>query len=323
MAEYSGYTQGTTYHVLCDSGAGNLGKELETLFGELDHSISRWDSLSLVSRFNRSQTGLAVDENFASAFNLSKRIHAETGGAFNPAIYPLVQLWGLDQNRPQTDSLFLRNPRPDSVLRFTRFDDISISGPVTDSSGKKAWFVSKKYPQNALDFNGLSGGFVVDAVCALLDKRGIANYKVEIGQEVRAKGLGTDGKPWTVPIDKPTGDGEPRSIGAILPLEDRAMSTSGSYRNYYEKDGKRLSYRIDPVSGRPVEHTLLSSTVFAGTAAEADAYATAFMVMGAGETTHFLSGKPALWAYLVSSGFDKDYQTWMSPGLETKLKERK
>jgi len=322
MAEYSGYAVGSSYHILCDSGGADLAGQIDGLLKQIDGSISLWDSLSVISRFNRSTSGIYVDAHFVSVFNTSKRIHAETEGAFNPAIYPLMKLWGLDKNATRADSIFKKNVVPDSILKFTRFEDITLGGS-NDSIRQNAYFVAKKYPQNSLDFNGLSAGYAVDAICALLDSKGITNYKVEVGQEMRTKGTDPHQKPWLVGIDKPTGAQETRVVESIIPLGDRAFSTSGNYRKYYEKDGKRLSYRIDPQTGKPAEHTLLCTSVFAPTAVEADAYATAFMAMGPGKTTQFLAKRPNLWAYLISSGFDQDYQTWISPALEKEIESNK
>lgn len=322
MAEYSGYAIGSSYHIVCDSGGTDLAQQIDGMLGEIDRSISLWDSLSLISRFNRSTSGIYVDAHFASVLQTSKRIHAETEGAFNPAVYPLMKLWGLDKNAVKADSIFKKRVVPDSILKFTRFEDINI-GAAKDSTGKSAHFVSKRYPQNSLDFNGLSAGYAVDAICTLLDSKGIRNYRVEVGQEMRTKGVDANQKPWLVGIDKPTGAGETRVVESIIPLGNRAFSTSGNYRRYYEKDGKRLSYRIDPQTGKPAEHTLLCTSVFAPTAVEADAYATAFMAMGPGRTTQFLARHPNLWAYLISSGFDQDYQTWISPDLEKEIETNK
>lgn len=321
MAEYSGYTQGGTYHVVCDSAGPSLDAEIETLLKGLDRSVSLWDSTSLISRFNRSQSGVAVDGHFVAIFTLSKRIHAETEGAFNPAIYPLMKRWGLDKEAHGADSLFRTRPAVDSVLRYTRLDDISLGG--TDSSGAKGRFLSKKYPQNGLDFNGIAPGYAVDLLCTFLDGKGIVNYKVEVGQEVRCKGNDAHGNPWEIALDRPTEEGATREVHYILPLGGKALSVSGNYRRHYEKEGKRLAYRIDPATGQPAEHTLLNATVWANTAAEADAYATAFMAMGAGKATVFLARNRQVWAYLISSGFDHDFQTWLSPEVEKMVEERK
>jgi thiamine biosynthesis lipoprotein len=308
MAEYSGYAQGTTFHIVCDSSGKELDREIEQLFKEIDYSMSLWDSTSIISHLNKSKTGFWVDEHFYTVF--------ETGGAFNPAVYPLVQLWGFGAERFSEDSVTEKNVRANSLLPWTRFTDFTLSETVRDSAGKKYRWLSKKYPENKLDFNGIAQGYTVDLLCGFLDKKGIDNYMVEVGGEVRAKGVNRQMKPWQIGIDKPTQEGETRVIQAIVNLENKSLATSGNYRKFYEKDGKKFSHTIDPATGKPAENMLLSTSVFAPTAAEADAYATAFMVMGAGKATEFLRSRKQLSAYLISAGFGDDFQIWMSPELE-------
>jgi len=323
MTEYSGYAQGTSFHIICDSVGPDLDTEIETIFKSIDQSMSLWDSTSVISRFNRSTGGMQVDAHFAEVFKLSKRIHAETEGAFNPAIYPIVQIWGFGPTRFADDSISKKSVLADSMLRFTRFEDFTLSANSKDSTGKTGHFVSKKYPQNALDFNGIAQGYTVDVICEFLDSKGIQNYMVEVGGEVRAKGKNRRGENWQIGIDKPTTEGETRIIQAIVSLENKSLATSGNYRKFYEKEGKRLSHTINPANGKPAENMLLSTSVFAPTAAEADAYATAFMVMGAGKATEFLKKNKSITAYLISAGFGNDFQTWMSPELEKLIDEKK
>ncbi len=323
MAEYSGYAQGTTFHIICDSAGDKLDQEIEQLFRTIDQSMSLWDSLSIISRFNRSKSGMWVDEHFYTVFLLSKKIHDETDGAFNPAVYPLVQLWGFGPQRFSEDSISKKAVLADSILKYTLLADFTLEESVRDSAGKKFRLLTKKHPKNMLDFNGIAQGYTVDVICDFLDKKGIENYMVEVGGEVRAKGLNRQMNPWQIGIDKPTAEGETRVIQAIVPLENKALATSGNYRKFYEKDGKKYSHSIDPKTGKPAENMLLSTSVFAPTAAEADGYATAFMVMGAGKTTEFLKTKKDLTAYLISAGFGDDFQIWMSPELEKLIRENK
>jgi thiamine biosynthesis lipoprotein len=322
MAEYSGYAQGTTFHIICDSSAKELDREIEQLFKEVDYSMSLWDSTSIISRFNKSKNGLWVDEHFYTVFELSRRIYDETGGAFNPAVYPLVQLWGFGADRFSEDSVAEKNTRADSLLKWTKFSDFTLTETVRDSAGKKFRWLGKRHPENKLDFNGIAQGYTVDLLCTFLDKKGIENYMVEVGGEVRAKGANRQMKPWQIGIDKPTPEGETRIIQAIVNLENKSLATSGNYRKFYEKDGKKFSHTIDPATGKPAENMLLSTSVFAPTAAEADAYATAFMVMGAGKATEFLRSRKQLSAYLISAGFGDDFQIWMSPELEKIIRKK-
>jgi len=322
MAEYSGYTQGTTYHIVCDSTHVGLDNEIEKLTRDLDHSISCWDSLSLVSKFNRSASGIFVDQYFVEVFMLSKRIHNETEGAFNPAIYPIKQFI----NAPpvaKNDSTTKKTMTVDSLLRFTRFSDITLNTNASDSLGKGSKFVAKRHPKNGLDFQGIAQGYTADMVSKLLDSKNIANYMIQVGGTTRTKGTDWHKKNWETSLDKPTPAGELRVIESIVPIGENAVSITGDYRESYEKDGKRFNTSIDPTTGKMTENTLLNAYVFAPAAAEAEAYATAFMVMGAGKSTQFLSKRKELKAYLISSGFDKDFLTWMSPELQKQIEQSK
>ena len=312
MVEYSGYAQGTTYHIICDESGSDLDQELDTLFKKLDHSISVWDSLSIVSQFNRSTNGIWADAYFIDVLNLSKRIHTETDGAFNPAIYPILQAQKNTQKPLSTDSL----------LNYSRLEDIGI-GSSSDSSKKGVQFVYKKHSKSGLDFQGVAQGYSVDVVCKFLDSKNISNYRVEVGNQIRAKGNDHYKQPWQIGLDKPTSEGQDRVIQSIIPIGSLSISISGDYRNFYEKNGRQYNTYIDPHTGKMTENALLNAYVFAPSAAEADAYATAFMVMGAGKTTQFLARKKNITAYLISSGFDADFQTWMSPELEKTIAESK
>ena len=321
MAEYSGYTQGTTYHIVCDSTHIGLDSEIEKLTRDLDRSISCRDSLSLVSKFNRSHAGVFVDQYFVEVFTLSKRIHNETEGAYNPAIYPIKQF--ITQPAPKNDSTVKKTTTVDSLLRFTRFSDITLNGNSQDSLGKTSKFVSKRHPKNGLDFQGIAQGYTADVISKFLDSKHIANYMIQVGSITRTKGTDWHKKSWEMGLDKPTLTGELRIIESIVPVPDDAISIIGDYRESYEKDGKRFNTFLDPTTGKMTENTLLNAYVFAPTAAEAEAYATAFMVMGAGKSTQFLSKRKELKAYLISSGFDKDFLTWMSPELQKQIEQSK
>ena len=321
MAEYSGYTQGTTYHIVCDRTPIGLDNEIEKLTRDLDHSISCWDSLSLVSKFNRSTAGIFVDRYFVEVLTLSKRIHNETEGAFNPAIYP-IQQFSKAKFIPKSDTTVKKTTTVDSLLRFTRFSDITL-GNTSDSLGKGSKFVAKRHPKNGLDFQGIAQGYSADIISEFLDSKNIANYSVRIGTVTRTKGTDWHKKTWELSLDKPTAPGQLRIVESIIPMDENAISIIGDYRESYEKDGKRYNTFIDPVTGKMTENTLLNAYVFAPTAAESEAYATAFMVMGAGKSTQFLSKRKELKAYLISSGFDQDFLTWTSPELQKLIEQSK
>lgn len=181
----------------------------------------------------------------------------------------------------------------------------------------------KGNPDIQIDYNAIAQGYSVDLMGGFLQKNGITSYLVDIGGEVLAKGTKPDGSLWTVGIEKPSDNQDSeRQLKATLTLTDKAIATSGNYRKFYEVDGIRYSHTIDPKTGYPVKHSLLSATVMADSAAIADAFATAFMVMGVEKTQEFLMNYSGIEVYLIYSGEDAEIKTWKSSGIEKLLSEQ-
>lgn len=315
MKVYDGYAQGTTFHIVYDSVAGNLNEKIDSIFRVIDASMSLYDSSSLICKFNKSESGLMVDEHFYQVFSLSKNIHQITDGAFNPAVYPLVKLWGFGPNRFHEDSVKNKDSKADSLLQFTHFEDIEFDSSKSNPS-QNQYFIAKKKRKNMLDFNGIAQGYTVDVISELFENKGIANYMIEVGGEVKAKGINVQGKTWRIGIDKPVEETDKRVLQAIVNLENLALATSGSYRKFYIKDGKRYSHTIDPFTGKPVKHNLLSVSVFTSSCARADGLATAFMAMGSQKAVDFIRKNTDVQIYMISSGAANDYQIYMSPGMD-------
>lgn len=312
MYEYSGYAQGASYHVICDAEAP-LDNELKKLLSSLDRSISVWDSMSLVSQFNRSTNGVHVDQHFIKAFQLAKKIHQETDGAFNPAAYTFTDKRDTTKQLPT-----------DSLLKYSQFKDVYLNISDSISSTGKTYFLYKRYKQTKISFMGLGQGYAVDLMSDFLDGKGIQNYRVTVGSTSKAKGLDRHQKPWKTFIDKPQPKNHHREIQSIITIGEKPFSVVGDYQEYYQNGGQRYNLYINPETGKLCENTLLNATVFATSAAEAEAYGTAFMVMGAGKATQFLQRRKDLYAYMISSGFEEqDFQTWMSPELEKMVEEFK
>jgi len=185
--------------------------------------------------------------------------------------------------------------------------------------------VIKADPRIKIDFNAVAQGYSVDLVSSFLESRGIENYLVDIGGEVYAQGTKPGKKRWRVGIEKPSEfQSSSREISAEIPITDLAVATSGNYRKYYEQGGIRYSHNIDPKTGYPVKHSLLSVTVVADRCAYADAYATAIMAMGLEEALQFIKEKqPGLEVYFIYSDKDGLYKTYMTEGLEKSLIEIK
>lgn len=307
MINYNGYAQGTTFSITYDKSAGDLSSEIDAVFQRIDASMSLYIDGSLISRINGNDSIGSIDDDFRFVFNLSKRIYEESEGAFDPTVYPLIQFWGFDKEK------FIRPEKIDAVLIDSLKKHVGFGKWKLDKGG-----IHKPYLAS-IDFNAIAQGYTVDIIATVLDQHSVLNYMVEVGGEVRVKGINPEGKLWKIGIDKPIDNPETRELIAIARLDDEALATSGSYRKFYEKDGIKYSHTIDPATGYPVTHSLVSVSVFAPTCAEADAYATAFMVMGVEKTKSFVASKPELSVYLISTNYKGDWQTWMSDGLKDKL----
>jgi thiamine biosynthesis lipoprotein len=206
----------------------------------------------------------------------------------------------------------------DSIRQYVGYQKVSMKdGP------KGMQQVVKAIPGIMLDCSAIAKGYGADAVGRYLAGKGIQNYMVEIGGEVVTKGVSAKRLPWKIGVTKPVDDslsagGE---LQTVLNVTDKSMATSGNYRNFYYKGGKKYAHTIDPKTGYPVQHSLLSATVIAGNCATADAYATSFMVMGIEKARKLLENHPELMAYFIYSDSQGELKTWYSPNMEKKILE--
>ncbi len=298
---FFGEAQGTYYSVqYYDRHGRDLQPQVDSLLHAFDLTASLWVDSSLLRRLNANTTD-SVDALFTALLEHSLTINAYTGGAFDPRIGRIVQAWGFS---------FRQQQEPDStelaaMLRAAR-------GSVSIDNGR----LVKEDPATELDFNAIAQGYAVDLLAAMLERYGITNYLIDVGGEVIARGGKTDGSPWRVGIERPSAD----SISApvverAVELRDNAIVTSGSYRKYYERDGIRYSHTIDPATGRPVQHSLLSVSVVDSLCWRADAMATAYMVMGLDSAKRFIAAHPngpgtkEVYFIYDSCGVMKTYET--------------
>jgi thiamine biosynthesis lipoprotein len=271
----SGRTMGTTYSVKYRPAqdAPSLKAmqiEVDALLAEINHTMSTYDEESELSRFNRTRTTdwVSVSASLRAVLKTALEIGAQSEGAFDITVGPLVNLWG-----------FGPEFHPDRIPLET---DIAAArarsglDKVTLSETQPA--IRKHRPDVFLDLSGIAKGYGVDQVAELMTAHGIEHYMVEIGGEVRVRGLKEQDTPWRIAIEKPL-PGE-RSVQTMLALSDIALATSGNYRNFFEIAGRRYSHAIDPATGWPVDNHLVSVTVLADTSMRADAWATAFQVLG-------------------------------------------
>ncbi len=273
--QMSGRTMGTTYNVKYRPTPNTLTVkdlqiEVDTLLAEINHTMSTYDQESELSRFNRLRTTdwVPASSSLRAVLKTALEIGAQSEGAFDITVGPLVNLWGFG---PEVHSDRIPLDRDIAAARARSGLD-----KITLSETQPA--IRKHRPDVFLDLSGIAKGYGVDRVAELMTARGIEHYMVEIGGEIRVRGLKERDTPWRIAIEKPL-SGE-RSVHTMLALSDIALATSGNYRNFFEIAGRRYSHTIDPTTGWPVDHHLVSVTVLAETSMRADAWATAFQVLG-------------------------------------------
>ena len=296
---------GTFYHVVyqCDS---DLTNSINAELAKVDESLSPFNPQSIISAVNQNQD-VRLNNMFLDVFQLAMRISDETDGAFDITVAPLVNAWGFgfkngfEPSKQQVDSLM-------QIIGYQR---------VTLKQGK----IHKQDHRIMLDCSAIAKGYGTDIVARLLRTKGITNFMIEIGGEIVTSGVNAEGKPWRVGISKPVDDptGTETGVQSIITITDKAMATSGNYRNFYYKGGKKYAHTIDPKTGYPVQHSILSATVFANSCAMADAYATSFMVMGLEKAQQLLEQHPELMAYLIYSDEQGRNAVWYSSSLKNKI----
>lgn len=301
--QFGGEAQGTYYAVTYyDHQKRNLQDEIDSILVLFDQTASMWVPGSIISRINRGEDNVELNRWFTELFEVSRQIGEESNGAFDMTIGPLVNAWGFGF----TDRQKLDDLKVDSLKALVDYTKVDLS------DGK----VTMGIPGMQFDFNGIAQGYSVDVLCSYLESEGITAYLIDIGGEVYARGKKPDGSKWRVGIEKPAETAlSQREIEVVVPLEDKAMATSGSYRKFYEEDGIRYSHTIDPYTGYPVTHSLLSVTVIAENCTLADGYATAFMVMGLERSMKFLDKRDDLEAFFIFSTGTGEYDIAYTKGM--------
>ena len=292
---------GTVYHVKYQYGSSLHADIMERLLA-VDSSLSMFNKQSTVSRINSGES-LQTDSLLEMVFQFSRSISEATNGAFDVTVAPLVNAWGFGFKHDQWPD----TATVDSLRQLVGWQKVSIHNHK----------LQKADPRMVLDFGAVAKGFGVDEVASLFRSKGIKNFMIEIGGEIVSSGQNPKGAPWRIGINKP--DDDPNNLSSemqdIIELNDCAIATSGNYRNFYMHEGRRVAHTIDPHSGFPVQHSILSSTVMAPTCAMADGFATAFMVMGLDSAQVVLEKHPELQAYFILSTAGGKYATWCTPGI--------
>lgn len=299
----AGFTQGTTYHITY-SDTINYRPKIEKILKDFSRSLSTYDKTSLISGLNKNKENVALDNFFISVFNKSQEISEKTNGYFDATVAPVVNAWGFGFSKKEK----ITKELIDSIKQYTGYKTVKIQNNR----------LVKKHKQTMLDFNAIAQGYSVDVVADFLDEKGIENYMIEIGGELITKGKNPDNRDWKIGIDKPIEHSQEsnRKIQAVVKLNNKALATSGSYRKFYEKNGIKYSHTINPKTGYPVQHNLLSVTVVAEDCISADAYATAFMVMGLEKSIKFVENTPSLEAYFISAKPNGGYEIYYTNGMK-------
>ena len=295
---------GTTYHITYQSD-DDLQPELEARMKDVDNALSMFNKESIIAKVNNNQP-VELNEMFVEVFQQAQKISEDTDGAFDITVAPLVNAWGFGfKNEQMPDKHAV-----DSLMAIVGYKKVSYDGK----------HIIKRDPRITLDCSAIAKGYGVDVVARLLEEKGISNYMVEIGGEVVTHGISEKRVPWKIGVTKPTDDPlqEGNELQTVLNLTDKAMATSGNYRNFYYKGGKRYAHTIDPKTGYPVQHSILSATVLTNRCMRADAYATAFMVMGFEGAKKILERNSDLMAYLIYDDHGK-MAVWYSPSLKDKI----
>lgn len=304
-----GYAQGSSYHITYyDKENRDFQEEIDKILVAFDQSVSTYVPTSIISKINTNQKHVIVDAYFIACFNKAKEIWKNTGGAFDPTVFPLVNAWGFGPGKKQKVDQHVI----DSILPFVGFNLIELKGNK----------VIKKDKRVALDFNAFAQGYSVDVVAGFLNSKGITSYIVEIGGEVYAKGKKSNGDNWTIGIEKPIDNKETvNELKAVAKLENLAIATSGNYRRFVVENGVKYAHHIDPKTGYPTKNNLLSASVFSKECISADANATGILVMGLEKAKVFLAAHPELQAYLIYSDEKGNYQIYETPGLKDIISE--
>lgn len=298
----------TPYHIKFEH-TKSLEKEIDEQLKYFYHLFNAFDSTSVISRVNRNEP-VEVDTLFQRVFRKAMEVSALTNGAYDVTCAPLINLWGFGFSRMDS----VTPARIDSLRQFIGFQKVRLEGNR----------VVKDDPRLIMNFSSIADGTVCDMIARRLEQEGVRNYLVEFGGEMRVRGVNPSGQNWRLGITKPTDD----TLGINQALEQivafprpLGMATSGNYRNFYVKDGKRYAHTIDPRVGTPVQRDILSATIVAPDAMTADAFATAFMVLGAEEAKALHRKVPDIEYFIIRADSTGGYHTEYSAGFRPFLVE--
>ena len=303
-----GLAQGSYYAITYyDEQGRNFQREVDSIFRAVDRSVNLWVDSSVICKVNRNEE-VELDSIFVDNFRIAQEAARLSGGYFDPTISPIVAAWGFSAKTGDSITPQLI----DSLKQLVDYRKVRIE------NGK----VVKENPAMQLDFNAIAQGYTSDMIASFLESRGISNYLVDTGGEIMAKGNKPDGKPWIVGIEKPADNWDSEQVVQTrIALRDKGLVTSGSTRKYVERNGKRYSHCIDPTTGYPVEHQLLSATVLAENSVWADALASICMVMGMERSLETIEAMDGVEAYYIFVNAEGELETFATEGFDALIIE--
>ncbi len=303
----SGMIYGTYYNFKYESPRGeDFQKDIDQELNRLNDIFSHYEENATISKINKN-IDVVPEEEFVRCFQRAMEISEITSGAFDITAGPLINAWGFgpEQKEKMTPQMV------DSLKAITGYRKVKLA------DGK----IVKENPLMQLNMSAIAKGYTCDLMGEFLARKGCTNFMVDIGGEVVAKGKNDHGKVWTIGIRQPNEDPFNSELNAAIMLPNHALATSGNYLNFYEENGKKYAHTIDPSSGYPVQHSLLSSTVLANDCMTADAFATAFMVLGKEKGIEIAENIPELEIYFIYADENGKNQVYMSEGFKQYLKK--
>lgn len=307
-----GFALGTAYLIKYEvkNDSIDLSGDIEKIFSDVNKSMSTYLPTSDISKINKGDSTVVVDEYFKEVFLKAKEVWENSNHKFDPTVGALVNAWGFG---PEITVRNMDQKQVDSILQFTGFNKVNL----TDKGN-----IIKAHPSVYLDFNALAKGYTIDLIGRMFDQQRVKNYLIEVGGEILTKGANTKTvKNWVVAIDHPLQNDGERMIIQKVKLENKAMATSGNYRKFRvdQKTGEHYVHTINPKTGYPQKSNVLSVSVIADTCMEADAYATAFMVMSLDEAKELLRKTDFLDAYIISTDKDGNLEEFKTKGFQKLL----
>ena len=298
-----GLAQGSYYAITYfDELNRNFQHEIDSIFHAVDMSVNLWVDSSVISKVNRNEE-VTLDSIFIDNFRIAQKAARLSDGYFDPTISPIVAAWGFSYKSGDSITPQLI----DSLKQLVNYQKIRIE------NGK----VVKENPNMKLDFNAIAQGYTSDLIASFLESRGIKNYLVDTGGEIMARGSKPNGQPWIVGIEKPAKNWDSEQVVQTrITLRDKGLVTSGSTRKYVERNGRRYSHCIDPKTGYPVEHNVLSATIMAENSVWADALASICMVMGMEKSLPLIEIMDGVEVYYIFVNDQNELETFATEGFQ-------